>query len=424
MRGWTGGQFRERLAAVWRRSDELFALVPDHRWLERPITLRHPILFYLGHLPAFAWNQVCRGALDGGCLDERLDDLYARGIDPEDEAGGATLSYDHWPTVAETLDYRDKVRRAITASIEEVLSREDDLLCQYGRVLHLVIEHELMHHETLLYMLAASPPGMMTRPLHVTTPVSGAGEAARIVPIDAGQVTIGAAWEDLDFGWDNEFGRLVVDVPRFQIDSLPVRNSDWLSFWRRTGDESLFPQAWRHDGEELLVKTVFGSVPFEWAEGWPVQVSGDQARRYCAAQGGRLPTEAELYRAAYTTPAGGSRRYPWGDEPPARSHGSFGFAGWFPAPVGSSPAGRSAWEVGELVGNGWEWTGTPFRPLPGFVPWARTYPGYSADFFDDAHDIVFGASWATDVKLLRPSFRNWYRRNYPYPFTSFRVVRA
>ena len=84
----------------------------------------------------------------------------------------------------------------------------------------------------------------------------------------------------------------------------------------------------------------------------------------------------------------------------------------------------SAWGVEELVGNGWEWTCTPFRPLPGFVPWARTYPGYSVDFFDDAHDVVFGASWATDVKLLRPSFRNWYRRNYPYPFTSFRVVRA
>ena len=87
-------------------------------------------------------------------------------------------------------------------------------------------------------------------------------------------------------------------------------------------------------------------------------------------------------------------------------------------------AGISAWGVMELVGNGWEWTSTPFAPLQGFQAWARTYPGYSTDFFDDAHDVVFGASWATDLKLLRPSFRNWYRRNYPYPFTSFRVVRS
>jgi formylglycine-generating enzyme required for sulfatase activity len=424
MRGATSQQFCAWFEAVWQRSDELFALIPESQWLERPIGLRHPFLFYLGHLPAFAWNQICRGGLGGGDLDQCLDELFERGIDPEDEAAVVLLSKDHWPTVAETLDYRDRARRAITESIDEVLSREDDLLCDRGRVLHLVIEHELMHHETLLYLLAECPPGTIKPPSHVVAPVDGRGGVAEMVSIDAGPVAIGAAWEDLDFGWDNEFGRLVVDLLPFQIDSLPVRNSDWRSFWRRVGDASLFPQAWIRDGKELLVKTVFGPVPFELAEGWPVQVSGDQARRYCAAQGGRLPTEAELYRAAYTTPAGELRHYPWGDEPPSLHHGSFGFAGWYPAPVGSSPAGASAWGVEELVGNGWEWTGTPFRPLPGFVPWARTYPGYSADFFDEAHDVVFGASWATDVKLLRQSFRNWYRRNYPYPFTSFRVVRG
>ena len=64
----------------------------------------------------------------------------------------------------------------------------------------------------------------------------------------------------------------------------------------------------------------------------------------------------------------------------------------------------------------------PFRPLPGFTPWARTYPGYSADFFDDAHFVVFGGSWATDARLLRRSFRNWYQPEYPFVFSKFRVV--
>lgn len=416
-------QFGEWFDAAWRRSDELFALIPDDKWHERPIGLRHPVLFYLGHLPAFAWNQICRGALGTGHLDERLDELYARGIDPEDEEGAAAQSIGGWPTVAETLEYRDQVRRAIIESLDEVLKREGDLLCEHGRVLHLVIEHEMMHHETLLYMLAECPAGMIRRPAHVAAPMSGEGKAAEVVAVGAGPAVIGADWKELDFGWDNEFGRSVVEVPPFRIDSLPVRNSDWLSFWRREGDDALFPAAWLRDGGGLRVKTVFGPVPFEIAEGWPVQVTGEQAGRYCVAQGGRLPTEAELHRAAYTTPAGELRRYPWGDVPPASEHGNFGFSAWYPAPVGSSPAGASAWGVMEMVGNGWEWTCTPFGPLPGFAAWARTYPGYSADFFDDAHDIVFGASWATDVKLLRPSFRNWYRRNYPYPFTSFRVVR-
>ena len=72
------------------------------------------------------------------------------------------------------------------------------------------------------------------------------------------------------------------------------------------------------------------------------------------------------------------------------------------------------------MGNGWEWTDTVFAPRPGFQPWARTYPGYSADFFDGAHRVVFGASWATDRIFLRRSFRNWYQEHYPYVFSSFR----
>ena len=33
-------------------------------WLAQPIALRHPFIFYLGHLPAFAWNHVCAGVLE------------------------------------------------------------------------------------------------------------------------------------------------------------------------------------------------------------------------------------------------------------------------------------------------------------------------------------------------------------------------
>jgi formylglycine-generating enzyme required for sulfatase activity len=74
------------------------------------------------------------------------------------------------------------------------------------------------------------------------------------------------------------------------------------------------------------------------------------------------------------------------------------------------------------VGNGWEWTSTPFRPLPGFRP-LEGYEGYSADFFDDQHFVMLGGSWATDVALVRRSFRNWFRPHYPYVFSKFRCVR-
>ena len=39
----------------------------------------------------------------------------------------------------------------------------------------------------------------------------------------------------------------------------------------------------------------------------------------------------------------------------------------------------------------------------------RSYPEYSADFFDGQHYVMKGASPATAQELIRPSFRNWFR---------------
>jgi len=78
--------------------------------------------------------------------------------------------------------------------------------------------------------------------------------------------------------------------------------------------------------------------------------------------------------------------------------------------------------VDDLVGNGWEWTSTPFAPFPGFRAQA-TYPEYSADFFDGDHFVLKGASPATAWELLRPTFRNWFRPRYPFVYATFRCAR-
>lgn len=417
--------FEDRLRKAWHRSDEIFALIPQGAWLERPIGLRHPFLFYLGHLPAFAYNQVCRGALNEGHLSPRLDTLYARGIDPESDQAAKDQSIAQWPSIEETIAYRDEVRRALLARIPDVLAKSDDMLCEQGRVLQLVVEHELMHHETFLYMIAEAPPGMITRPATIPAPAGGAGKPVEHITIPAGKALLGANWDEIPFGWDNEFNRLEVDVPSFTLDTLPVTNAAYWSFFKaHHSPEDLWPASWVQGPTfSPSVKTIFGPVPFDLARDWPVQVSGNQAAAYCEAHGGRLPTEAELHRAAHATPTGEHRRYPWGDAEPTAEHGNFNFHHHYPTPIGHYPKGTSAFGIEELVGNGWEWTQTPFAPLPGFHPWARTYPFYSTDFFDNEHDVVFGASFATDTQLLRRSFRNWYRRNYPYPFTSFRIAR-
>ncbi len=154
---------------------------------------------------------------------------------------------------------------------------------------------------------------------------------------------------------------------------------------------------------------------------WPVYVSHAEATAYARWRGRRLPTEAEFHRAAYGTPAGGERPYPWGDAPPDATRGHFDFHAWDPAPVGSHPAGASAWDVHDLLGNGWEWTSTVFDGFAGFRPMA-SYPNYSADFFDGQHYVMKGGSPVTARELLRRSFRNWFRPHYPYVYATFRCV--
>ena len=110
-----------------------------------------------------------------------------------------------------------------------------------------------------------------------------------------------------------------------------------------------------------------------------------------------------------------------GRRPSDATRGNFDFRSPEPVAAGSHPAGASAWGVHDLVGNGWEWTSTVFAPFPGFAP-MPSYPLYSADFFDARHFVLKGASPLTAKELIRPSFRNWFRGNYPYMYAKFRLV--
>jgi len=424
----------DRLREAWRRSDRLFALLSDGAWLEQPIPLRQPFLFYLGHLPAFAWNQLGRGLLGLPAFRPDLDQLFERGIDPV--GVDAFVPQASWPGHAEVIEYRDRVR----GTLADALS--DPAFPSAGAaVAAMAVEHERMHHETLLYMVQELDHRLKVRPGGwPALPLMAGPRVAKTVDVPEGEATLGAAPGSLPFGWDNEFPERRVEVPAFAIDALPVTNADLLELVRDGGyaeprlwDEQDWewrtrrcvhhPHSWLRDGHRFRVRSLLEDVPFALAAEWPAMVSRAEASAYARWKGARLPSEAEWHRAARGTPAGDERRHPWGDEPPADRHGCFGFRHGSPVPVGSLPDGASAWGVHELVGNGWEWTGTPFAPFPGFEPMPR-YPGYSADFFDDRHFVLLGGSWATDEALLRPSFRNWFQPHYPYVFAKFRCARS
>lgn len=296
-----------------------------------------------------------------------------------------------------------------------------------------------MHQETLLYMIHEMPLAKKLRP---KVPISYSfqpGRVSRPIRIPRGQARLGACFDELDFGWDNEFGQDILDVPSFTIDSLPVTNGQFCEFvnsgayedacywrvedWRWKQLESRHnPTCWVKQPAGWYYRAMFDIFPLSQVSSWPVYLSLAEARAYAAWRGMRLPTEAEFQRAAYYGPDERQTQYPWGDAELGCRHGNFDFAGWSPVPVGSRPEGASRWDVLELVGNGWELTDSPFVPLPGFKPYMTSYPDYSQDFFDGKHFVMKGASWATAIDLLRPSFRNWYQAHYPYVFSKFRCV--
>ncbi len=410
---------RRRYLANRTRTADLLALLEPEAYYERPIDLRHPIVFYDGHLPAFSLNKLVLEALGKRSLDPELQRLFYRGIDPASQTEAERQSIAAWPD-------RDRVRAftaACDAAVLDAFATADltdadasPLLAQ-GEAAMTILEHEELHHETLMYMLYRLPYERKRAPLDVPSYVESAPAATGRVRIAAGTATLGTAVpDDGPFAWDNERGHHAVDVPSFEIDVNNVTNGDWLAYVRAGGP---VPSFWRERDGAFTLLAMFEEISLPLT--WPVYVSQTQAAAYAAWRGARLPTEAEYHRAAFGTPSGVERRFPWGDADPSHAHGNFDFQRFDPQSVGASPAGASAWGVHDLVGNGWEWTATPFAPFDGFAPMA-TYPEYSADFFDGEHYVVKGASPVTNRSHIRRGLRNWYRGDYPFVFATFRTV--
>jgi len=370
------------------RTDILLNLVCPHALYERPIAERHRIVFYLGHLEAFDWNLL-HEVVNLPSFHPSFDRLFAFGIDP----GPGNLPADapsDWPQLDEVHGYNARVRDELDARLADAPEQ----------LLHVAIEHRLMHAETFAYMLHNLPAEHKVA--QAQSPAGGGPVAPEMIEVPRGTARLGLDTGSASFGWDNEFEAHSVDVPAFAAGRYKVTNGEYLRFVEAG---AATPNFWVRSDGQWYWRGMFEQVPLPLD--WPVYVSQQEAQAYAGFAGKRLLTEAEYHRCLATAP------------PADPSHDNFDFYRWDPMPVNSGNGGSAGFR--QLVGNGWEWTSTPFAPFPGFAAFPF-YPGYSADFFDGQHYVMKGASARTAACFTRPSFRNWFRASYPYVYAGFRVA--
>jgi formylglycine-generating enzyme required for sulfatase activity len=336
-------------------------------------------------------------------LSEELDALFAAGIDPQEDQLPSDRASD-WPNPFVIRRYVAQVR----SNLDRRMRQSPEA------VLRMALEHRLMHAETLTYLIHNLPYSRrLTRMRGIESDGPSPPEAFHRIP--AGLATLGLA-RGAEFGWDNEFEIHTQQVEEFAISKYKVTNAQYLAF---VNDGGSVPHYWIGRNGKWRYRGYHGEVPLP--SDLPVYVSYAQAAEYAEWAGKALPTEAQFHRAAFGSPGGVERQYPWGNDYPRVEHGNFDSRYFDLIRVTSNPAGDSAFGVSQLVGNGWEWTSTVFGPFPGFRP-EPLYPGYSANFFDGDHHVVKGASCATDHVFLRRSFRNWFRDQYCCAYTTFRLV--
>ncbi|MCW5632324.1 MAG: SUMF1/EgtB/PvdO family nonheme iron enzyme [Rubrivivax sp.] len=255
----------------------------------------------------------------------------------------------------------------------------------------LALLHEDMHHEAALYMAQG-----------LGVPIEDERWQARALPepppaldFAAGRWTLGTASPRGDaFAFDNEIGRLDMELPAGRIDAQVVRWAEYLPFVDDAGytRRHLWSEegwAWRASlerGAPRYLRRAGGAGAWQqWRHGrWQpldlreaaCHLSRHEAEAWCRWAGRRLPGEAEWERAALVRPDA----FAWGEV--------------------------------------WEWTGSPFAPYPGFEP--HPYRDYSAPWFD-GRPVLRGASFMTQPRMRHPRYRNFFaahRDDVPAGFRS------
>jgi ergothioneine biosynthesis protein EgtB len=395
----------DRLFEVRQLTLDLTAPLSDADATVQPFPDASPAKWHLAHTNWFYETFVLRDHADGYRLfDERFPFLFNSYYDGEGErhprARRGMLTR---PSLQEVREWREHVDAALDKALP-ALSPEVLELVELG------IQHEQQHQELLLTDILATFAENPLEPAYAAfAGVDGhLAESRSWCPGREGLVEVGAS--ESGFAFDSERPRHRALLHPHAIASRPVSNDDWRQFitdggystpglwlsegWDWVGREAtVAPLYWRDDFTHF---TLAGRRPLNPAA--PVaHVSYYEADAFARWAGARLPSELEWEDfAASADPRQGNQLDRAGAVMPR--------------------------PPGDLFGDVWEWTASPFQPYPGFEAAGGTVGEYNGKFMCGQF-VLKGASCATPRGHSRASYRNFFPPAARWQFTGLRLAR-
>lgn len=379
-----------------------------------------PVKWHLAHTSWF-WDTFLLTPQGGPVADERsafvyLFNSYYNSVGPQFHRPSRGLLTR--PTVSEVYRYRHQVDERMEALLERA---DHQWLGRWGWLVELGLHHEQQHQELILtdvkHALCLNLPLPIYRPLVLRE--HGAAAGSTWIAIEGGIRKIGH--EGGGFAFDNECPRHETLVPPFRLARRPItcgefrafmeddgysRPELWLSAGWSTAREQGWtaPLYWQQEDGAWMQFTLGGLREVAAAE--PVcHVSFYEADAYARWAGARLPTEEEWEAAAETVPVSG------GFVEEGRYH---------PAGSDSEGSGSEAGPV-QMFGEVWQWTGSQYRPYPGFRPAEGAVGEYNGKFMCNQF-VLRGGSCATSRTHIRRTYRNFFPPEARWQFTGIRLA--
>lgn len=400
--------------------------VSDDVFYERPEPLRHKLIFYFGHTAVFYINKLILAQQPISRIDAKLESIFAIGVD---EMAWDDLKNIEFPTVQQTKEYRDKVKKCIVEYIQTV---NFTLPITWESPMWIILmgcEHENIHFETSSVLHRQLDINLVKDssyfPICQDSAIASTNE---LLEVTKGTVTLGKSHNSDDFyGWDNEYGERIVPVENFEVSKYLVSNSEYLEFvnddgyatdrfWDQEGikwknnNNITHPPFWIKDANDYKYRALTKIIPMPL--NWPVEVNCLEAEAFCRYKSEKLskkitlPTEAQYYRLRevcnlpkeVTDNANINHQYSSSTPIDMFKHGDFY----------------------DVVGNVWQWSSTPIDSFEGFKVHPM-YDDFSTPTFDGKHHLIKGGSWASKGNEILKSARYAFRKHF-YQHAGFRYV--